>query len=148
MNARKKKSVEGELTEELLEELLEAPNIDRFVRDHEFLDLTLSEYLQRLLEEKSLRRIDVIHKAGLNETFGYMLFTGRRQKASRDKLLALAFAMGLDLKETNRLLQLGEENGLYSKNRRDAIIIYGISHSMDLQAVDEALYRFKEETIS
>lgn len=106
----------------------------------------LAEYLQRLLDEKGLERVDVVRKAGLNSTFGYQIFTGTRHP-SRNKLLQIAFAMGLNLKETNRLLQAGDANELYCKNRRDAVIIFCIQHAQTLQQTDEELYRFGEETI-
>ena len=134
------------LTDELLQELLDSPTIDQFTNAHELVTGSLAEYLQRMLDKHGLRRIDVIHAANLNETFGYQVFTGARQ-AGRDKLLQIAFAMGLTLQETGRLLQAGGANGLYCKNRRDAIIIFCLTHKSSLSEVNEELYRFGEQTI-
>ncbi len=106
----------------------------------------MAPYLNQLLEERGLRRAAVVRAAGLNETFGYQIFTGAR-RASRDNLLKIAFALGLTLRETNRLLQAGGANGLYCKNRRDAIVIFAITHGYTLQKTEEELYRFGEETI-
>ena len=103
--------------------------------------------LQQLLDEKGLQRAQVVRAAGLNETHGYQIFVGTR-RGSRDKMLALAFAMGLSLQETNRLLQAAQVNELYCKGRRDAIIIFCLEHGCTLQQVDEELYRFGEDTIS
>ena len=63
-------------------------------------------------------------------------------------LLKIAFAMGCTLREANRLLQAGGANELYCKNRRDAIVIFAISHGYTLQKTEEELYRFDEATIS
>ncbi|WP_165044231.1 XRE family transcriptional regulator [Adlercreutzia sp. ZJ138] len=134
------------LTDELLEELLSAPDPHTFMRGHRLHARSLSDYLQQLLDEKGLRRIDVIHAAGLNETFGYQIFTGAR-KAGRDKVLQLAFAMRLTLRETNRLLKLAGSNELYCKNRRDAIIIFCLTNGCSLRETDDELYRFGEDTI-
>jgi len=134
------------ITEELLAELLDASRIEDFLDGNDIKETSLSEYLQRLLAEKGLRRADVIRDANLNGTFGYQIFTGARG-AGRDTVLQLAFAMGLTLRETNRLLQAAGVNGLYCKNRRDGIIIFCIEHSCSLQETDEELYRFGEETI-
>ena len=134
------------LTEELLNELLSAPDSISFADKHKIGHVGLAEYLQRLLDEKGLERVDVVRKAGLNSTFGYQIFIGTRHP-SRNKLLQIAFAMGLNLKETNRLLQAGDANELYCKNRRDAVIIFCIQHAQTLQQTDEELYRFGEETI-
>ena len=74
------------LTEELLHELLDAPTIDSFLGSHELPDISLSDYLQQLLEEKHLERVRVVRMADLNETFGYQIFTGQRHP-SRNKVL-------------------------------------------------------------
>lgn len=57
------------------------------------------------------------------------------------------FSLGLPLREANRLLQAGGVNELYCKNRRDAIIIFALSHGYTLQKTEEELYRFGETTI-
>lgn len=44
------------LTEELLNELLDAPNIDGYIREHDFAAPSLSDYLKQLLQEKGLER--------------------------------------------------------------------------------------------
>ncbi len=134
------------LTEELLEELLSSPDPAKFINNNNISTRSLSEYLQQLLKEKGLERVKVVREAGLNETFGYQIFTGARN-ASRDKILQIAFAMKLSLKETDRLLQAGGVNELYCKNRRDAIIIFALQEGYSLQKADEELYRFGEETI-
>ncbi len=138
--------MEEPLTEELLEELLSSPDPKTFIDSNNVSTRSLSEYLQQLLNEKGLERAKVVREAGLNETFGYQIFTGARN-ASRDKILQIAFAMKLSLKETDRLLQAAGVNELYCKNRRDAIIIFSLQEGYSLQRTDEELYRFGEETI-
>lgn len=139
--------MEEPLTEDMLAELLDAPDPATFIAKDEVGERSLSEYLNALLKEKGLKRAAVVRAAGLNETFGYQIFTGAR-RASRDNLLKIAFALGLSLREANRLLKAGGANELYCKNRRDAIIIFALSHGYSLQATEEELYRFDEPTIS
>lgn len=134
------------LTEELLEELLESPSAMDFIAANGIGERSLSEYLNSLLDEKGLRRSDVIRKAGINETFGYQIFTGQRG-ASRNKALQLAFAMGLTLRQTNRLLRAAGANELYAKSRRDAIILFCLDRGDSLQNTNEQLYAFGEDTI-
>lgn len=129
------------LTEELLNELLSSPDPNSFLLSANPSRRSLSEYLQQLLDEKGLERSKVVREAGLNDTFGYQIFKGTR-KASRDKVLQLAFAMQLGLRETDRLLQAAGANELYCKNRRDAIIIFAVQKGYTLQKVNEELYRF------
>ncbi len=138
--------MEEPLTEELLSELLSSPSPESFIDQNGLVERSLSEYLQRLLAEKGLKQSAVVRDAGLNNTFGYQIFKGTR-KASRNKLLQIAFAMGLDLRETDRLLQAAGVNELYCKSRRDAIIIFSVKNGYSLQKTEEELYRFGEETI-
>ncbi len=138
--------MEEPLTEDMLAELLDAPDPQGFIGQRGVGERSLAPYLNQLLEERGMRRAAVVRAAGLNETFGYQIFTGAR-RASRDNLLKIAFALGLSLREANRLLQAGGANGLYCKNRRDAIIIFALSHGYTLQKTEEELYRFNEATI-
>lgn len=57
------------LTEELLNELLDAPSIDGYIKEHDFAAPSLSDYLKQLLQEKGLERSRVVRMADLNETF-------------------------------------------------------------------------------
>lgn len=134
------------LTDELLQELLSAPDPEPFMAAHDLGQRTLDGYLQQLLAEHGLERAQVIREANLNDTFGYQIFMGQRG-ASRDKLLQLVFAMGLSLKEADRLLQAGGASKLYCKDRRDAIIIFCLTHRCSLQEVNEELYHFGERTL-
>lgn len=134
------------LTEEVLQELLDAPSLDAFVDGREFPAETLAGFLGHMLEKKHLKRSRVVRMADLNETFGYQIFTGARNP-SRDKVLRIAFAMALTLRETNRALRAAGTSSLNPKFRRDAIIIFCIGQGCSLQKVNEELYRLGEETV-
>lgn len=134
------------LTEELLDELLSTSSIDAFVEQNGLGHRALSEYLEQLLAKKHLKRSQVVRMADLNETFGYQIFTGARNP-SRNKVLQIAFAMALTPRETNRALEAAGVSSLYSKDRRDAIIIFCLDRGCSLQKANEELYRFGEETI-
>ena len=127
------------LTDELLAELLDAPSIDEYMDGHDFTERTLAEYLQQLLKEKRLERVRVVRMADLNETYGYQIFTGARPHPARNKVLQIAFAMALSLKETNRALAAAGTSELNCKDRRDAIIIFCIDKGCSLQKVNEEL---------
>ena len=124
------------LTEELLNELLDAPSIDGYIKEHDFAAPSLSDYLKQLLQEKGLERSRVVRMADLNETFGYQIFTGARHP-SRNKVLQIAFAMALSMKETNRALTAAGVSVLNCKDRRDAIIIFCIDRGQILVERDD-----------
>lgn len=136
------------LTDELLDELLNAPDPVKFANKHRLTQRVLSDYLQQLLAEKGLVQSKVINASGVQYTYGYELFTGMKKNPDRNKVLQIAFAMQCTLQETNRLLQAAGKNELYCKNRRDAIIIFCIDHGQSLLQTDRELFRFGEQTIS
>jgi len=138
--------MEEPLTEELLEQLLAAPDPASFTKEHKIKERDLSDYLYQLLCEHNLERADVIREAGLNETYGYQIFMGQR-KPTRNKVLQITFAMHLGLLETNRVLKTAGVNELYVKSKRDAIIIFCLDKAYSLQKTNEELFRFGEETI-
>ena len=47
------------LTDELLNELLDAPNIDGYIKEHDFAAPSLSDYLKQLLQEKGRPQRDL-----------------------------------------------------------------------------------------
>ena len=134
------------LTSDLLERLLQSSDPVQFAEEYGITERNLPDYLAQLLNEKGLRRPDVVREAQIGETYGYYIFTGQR-RPTRNFVIRLALAMHCTLVETNRLLQAAGLNALYCKNRRDVIIIFGIDHGFSLQRIDEQLYRFGEKTL-
>ena len=59
-------------------------------------------------------------------TYAQQIFNSTR-KAGRNKIITLSVAMNIDLDEANRALLLNGDNILYSKNKRDAMLIYCIN---------------------
>ena len=139
--------MEEPLTEELLNELLNSDSPEQFLERNQTGTRVLADYLQELLDARNLERVDVVHAAHLNDTYGYELFTGKKKRPSRNIALQLAFAMGLSLRETDRLLQAAGASRLYCKNTRDAIIIFCLDRHATLEEVNEVLYARKEATL-
>ena len=121
-------------------DLLKAESISDFLGgNHEYmLDLTLSEYLMLLLQQKELKRADVVRDSGLEKAYVYQIFSGEK-RPTRDKLIAIAFGLHLNSKETQRMLKLGGHSELYARQTRDAIILFAIHRGMDIWKTDELL---------
>lgn len=81
----------------------------------------------------------VIHRAGIERTYEHQLFNGTRNP-SRDKVIQLAFGLDLDLDGTQKLLQIAEKSPLYPKIKRDAAILYCISHRKDILETQSVLH--------
>lgn len=120
--------------------LLKAKSILDFLRKNRkyMLDLTLSEYLMSLLKQKKLKRADVVRDSGLEKAYVYQIFDGKKHP-SRDKLIAIAFGLHLNSKETQRMLKLGGCSELYARQTRDAIILFAIQRGIDIWKTDDFL---------
>ena len=146
-----KSDVSEKSTDELTNEIIQSDNIaDYLEKNGEYLkDISLSDELNRLLEEKKLKKSEVIAASGITLTYAYDLFSGyKKKKPSRNVILSLALAMGLDLDETQRLLKISGNGALYPRVPRDSVIMYAVNNSLTLPDTDELLDKNGMETVS
>lgn len=99
--------------------LLQVPEID-FVT-----------YLETLLLKKDVSKSELIKMTNLHRTYAYQIFNGQK-KLSRSKIIQIALALQLDIRETNNLLSLSDNGYLYPKVRYDAIILYALEHKKSI----------------
>ena len=144
--AEKNEAPRERLTEELLERLFAAQTPEVYLDQGLTIDRELSDYLHELLVAKGLKRADVVRASGLNGTFVYDVFAGK-SRLGRDHALMLAFGLGCDLRETQRLLRLDGVSELWPKLRRDAVIIWCVEHGFTRSQADDELYRLGERTL-
>lgn len=91
----------------------------------------ISELLNDALCKAGLTVAKVVKRSGLTRAHVYHIFNGKRLP-SRDKLIAIAFGLGLDEAGTNLLLKKCRFSQLYAKDARDAVIIFNLSHGKDI----------------
>ena len=135
-------------TQELLEILKNTKNMAAYLTDYSmtFTTLPLHEYLEKLLQEKHLKKSRCIQDADLQRNYGYQIFSGERTP-TRDKVLRLCIAMHLTLEETHALLCSTGYADLYPKNRRDSILIFALEKKLSVLEANELLYELEEEPI-
>lgn len=109
-------------------------------------DIKLQDHLQDILEKKHLDKAEVITESLIPRTYAYQIFQGSKQ-AGRDKILQLAFAMKLNLEETNRLLTIANHPLLYAKKQRDAILIFALANGYSLMETNELLDELHHELL-
>lgn len=103
---------------------------------------TFPSYIDTLLEQKKLKRQDVLIKANLPQKYGYKLLTGETHTTDRDKILRICFSMEMTLKETQRTLKLYGMNELYPKIKRDVLLIVALGQkNFDIDQVNDMLIR-------
>ena len=127
------------ITDKLLKELKNTSDIESFFKTYEnqFIDETTSTYLNKLLKIKDISISGVLKNSGTGE-YTYKIFRGDRT-ASRDVLISISFGMNLSLEETQLLLRISKFAILDSRNKRDSVIIYGLSHNLTVFQVDDIL---------
>lgn len=123
----------GVITDKLGADLKQQKDIHTFLKNNQknFLNITLSVYLDELLSQKALVKADVIKKSGLPVTYAYKIFSGQKHTA-RNRILALAIAMQLNIDETNHLLNHAKHSSLYARNPWDAIIMYALEKHLSV----------------
>lgn len=120
-------------TNELFASLEKSNSLESFYAkyDEDLSSSDICEQLSHLLEKHHMTKQAVIQSANLERSLGYQIFNGYRH-ARRDVVISIALGMQLSLEETQRLLRSAQHGELYPKNRRDAALIYCITHQMDL----------------
>lgn len=127
-------------TTKLLNELKNAKSFVGFTEKNAdvFSDGSISDYLQKLCFERNVELAQVIRRSGIDRTYGYQLFNGRRTP-SRDKLIQLGFGFPLALSELQMLLRMAGKSQLYPRIRRDTAIIYGLNNNYTVTQMQELL---------
>ena len=135
-------------TNNLQQELMAAPDLDRFLTENQdnFNDGNIHELLNTLFQKRKLSKAALAKRSGMSEVYLHQVFSGRRNP-SRSRLICLCFGLSATLEESQELLKQGGFAQLYPKNRRDAIIIYGLVNGAGLFEVNDKLFSEGEETL-
>ena len=135
-------------TDTLQQELMSTNNLDRFLVENgdSFRDVPLQEAIQRIFDEKGMSKAQLAKQSGISEVYLHQLFSGRRFP-SRSRLLCLCFGLGATVDEAQSLLQQARHAPLYSRDRRDAIIIFALSHHMTLFEANDKLFTENMDTL-
>lgn len=134
-------------TAELLEELQNIKDIQSFFNAHEkdFLKINPVDYLNSLLNSKNVTVADIIKKSNSGE-YLYKVFSGER-KASRDVIISIAFGLSMSVDELQLLLRISKFAVLDSRDKRDSIIIYSLSHNLSSMETNNLLYENNAVTL-
>jgi hypothetical protein len=135
-------------TDELLNEIKKSKEIKTFLSENDqyISNYTLPLYLDKLITDKNLTKKEVIKNSELNYTYAYQMINGSR-KPSKEKLIQLCFGLNATSDEANRILLLADAGGLYSKNRRDCVLIFALDRGLSLAETNELLYELNEKII-
>ena len=115
-------------TEKLEHEIEKAKAVEHYLEEnrHELRDMSLAVFLQGLLEEND----------------------GHKKHPARSKVLLLALAMGLTVKEAQHLLYYAGCEALYARNSFDSIIWYALEHHLNVIDANLLLERLGEKPLA
>ena len=74
---------------------------------------------------------ELMENSRINRNYGYNIINGRRQKPSRDKVIAMCIAAKLSLEETQEMLAIAKVGCLYYRRERDVRIAAAINNKIE-----------------
>jgi len=137
----------NDLLNVLNSEIKNESDLDSYIeRIDEYQGLDYMSYFESIRTRHGTKKNTIAKSSGISRTYCYQMMNGSR-RPGRDNAISLAIAAGFTLEETLRYLELLEEGILYAKNKRDALIIYSISHKSSVSETNELLYSKGEKTL-
>lgn len=135
-------------TDDLQKALMTASDLDKFLQENEerFNHGDCQGLLAEMFEKRNLTKANLAKRAGMSNVYLHQVFSGRRNP-SRNRMLCICIGMEASLEEAQELLKRSGMGLLYPKDRRDAIIIYGLLHKQSLFEVNDKLFCEGEETL-
>lgn len=109
-----------------------------------FKDYTLPQYLDKLMTEHNLTRAEIANASGMDKSYVYHIFDGKKKNPGRKKILALALAMKLTAKETQYLLYYAGAARLYVKNSWDSVIWHALEKHLSVMETNQLLDQLAE----
>ncbi len=96
----------------------------------------LTYVLSKYIDEKKIKKADVIRIVNVDRNYGYQILNGTRTP-TRNCLIQISLILKLDTDQISHLLRLAEKPPLYVKNLVDAKVFYAVQHNMEYyDAVD------------
>ena len=128
-------------TDELNKILRSNIPISRYLKENadSFNNLTLPQTFELILKENKISKSQALKGSDLERTHGYQILSGKRSP-TRDNLIRMCIGMRASSEQTRLLLLKNKSAPLYSKDKRDSVILFGIMHHMNLQEINELLY--------
>lgn len=127
---------------------MDAPDLNRFLDENRenFNNTSVADSLNQMILKQRISKSALARQSGMSEVYLHQVFSGRRTP-SRTRLLCMCFGLQATVEEAQVLLKQCGYAPLYPKNRRDAILLYGLSHKETLFQINDTLFDEGEETL-
>lgn len=129
-------------TDELFLNLKSNHNLEQYftANEEELIQSDLGMYLYLLLEEKNISATQAARRSFLSKSQIYNILNNQTQP-SRAFILRLAFGVRATLEQAQQLLRLSEQQLLYPRVKRDAVLIFALENRLSLEYAHEALLK-------
>ena len=127
---------------------MDTPDLNRFLDENRenFNSTSVADSLNQMILKQRISKSALARQSGMSEVYLHQVFSGRRTP-SRTRLLCMCFGLQTTVEEAQELLKQCGYAPLYPKNRRDAILLYGLSHKETLFQINDTLFDEGEETL-
>ncbi len=129
-------------TEDIEEKIMRTKRLDmKLVNDNPPPEFT--EYLQQFLDKRGIKKSALIKALNVDRNYGYQMLNGTRTP-TRSQILRIALFLGMDLKHTQRLLNLAGREALYVRRPEDAKTVHCLEHPMEFSKACEFIWGEQE----
>ena len=98
-----------------------------------------SDVIDALLEEKGLKRSDIIRELNYDRTYGYQILNGTRVPTKK-QIIEIALFIGITTEQLQQLLKICGREVLYARNIEDAKVMYALEHSYTYEKAVEFVW--------
>ncbi|MBR6705882.1 MAG: hypothetical protein IKI84_04290 [Clostridia bacterium] len=96
-------------------------------------------FMDRMIREKHIKRKDIALRTGLSQDYTYKILNGSKRTAERDYILAICFAVRMDMAQTQHALNIYGMPQLDENDARSAAIIRAIEKEIGFDGCNKWL---------
>ena len=100
--------------------------------------------LNMKMKELGVDRPWLVRESRVEKSYIYKLCDGKKVNPGKDKIVMIALALHLSIKETQQALDIVGAGRLYPKNQRDSILIFAIKKKHSVSAANSLLEHYGE----
>lgn len=101
--------------------------------------MIFSNYIQEILEDKKVKRSQLIRALNLDRNYGYQILNGTRLP-TKQQIIHIGLYLKLSVDQVQRMLTLCERESLYVRRPEDAKIVHCLEHKIDYENACEFIW--------
>lgn len=98
-----------------------------------------SVLINTILDEKGVKRSDLIRKLNYDRNYGYQILNGTRVPTKR-QIIEIALCVGITTEQLQQLLKICNREILYVRNLEDAKVMYALEHNYKFDKAIEFIW--------